>query len=209
MMLATPEIKYLRWSLIRLASALLIGASVGGASYYFIQAAEKQNRIAAGQRTDSQGKLARAAQEEKELRAQIGRFIALQERGHVGTENRLDWIEHLARISKERKLHDFQYEFAPQKPVDSLLIPGGGVAGNHRFLVSPQRVSMKLLHEGDLVAFLGDLRTSVKAYIVVRSCKLARLPASSANSANSASNGLAPQLAAECDLDWISLQESR
>lgn len=203
MKLAKPEIKYLRWSLISLAIVLLIGATIGGASYYFIQAAEKQHRIATNQRTDSQGKLARAAQEEQELRAQIGRFIALQDRGYIGTENRLDWIEHLSRISRERKLHDFQYEFAPQKPVDALLIPSGAVAGSHRFLVSSQRVSMKLLHEGDLVAFLGDLRASVKGYIIVRSCKLARLPT------NSTDKGLAPQLAAECELDWISLQESR
>lgn len=202
MTLAKSDLKYLQWSLAGLAATLLIGGIIGGASYYFTQAAQTQHRIATSQRTESQGKLARAAQEEQELREKIGRFLALQERGFVGTENRLDWIEQLARISRERKLHDFQYEFTPQKPIDPILIPANATAGTHRFLVSSQRVAMKILHEGDLLAFLNDLRASVKAYIVIRSCRIDRLPT------NPADGGLTPQLAAECQLDWISLQES-
>jgi hypothetical protein len=63
-------------------------------------------------------------------------------------------------------------------------------------------LSAKLLHEGDLLAFLADLRRSVKAYLIVRECRLDRIPP------NPSDKGLAPQLNVECELEWITLQES-
>jgi hypothetical protein len=203
MKLAKTELVYLKWSLAFVVLALILAGAIGSGSFYFNQSAQQKNRIASNERTESQAKLARAAQEEQELREKTERFLVLQNKGYVGTENRLDWIEQLARISRERKLYDFQYEFDPQRIVDPILIPAGAAAGTHRFLLSSQRFRTRLLHEGDLLAFLADLRRNVKAYLVIRECQIERIPQ------DPTERGVAAQLAADCRLDWITLQESK
>lgn len=203
MKLAKADFAYLRWSLVFVLVALILAGAIGGGGYHLLQSAQQQHRVAGGQRAESQGKLARAAQEEQELREKTERFLALQGRGYVGTENRLDWIEQLARLSGERRLYDFQYEFEPQRLIDPILIPAGAAAGTHRFLLSSQHFKTRLLHEGDLLAFLDDLRRNVKAYLIVRECRIERIPQ------NPAERGIAAQLTADCRLDWITLQEAK
>ena len=203
MKVAKADLGYLKWSAAFLGVVVLACAGVGTAIYYLTESAQKQHRIVQAQRTESQGKLNRAAQEEVELREKTARFLELQAQGYVGRENRLDWIEQLARLSHEQKLTDFQYEFMPQKAVDPLLIPSATVAGTHRFLMTPQRLSTKILHEGDLLAFLEKLRRNVKAYIVVQHCHIERLPP---RAGDKPAAGIAPQLSAECELNWITLQ---
>lgn len=203
MKFAKTDFAYLKWSLVFVVTALILAGAIGSGSYLLLQSAQQQHRIAGSQRAESQGKLARAAQEEQELREKTDLLLMLQNRGYVGTENRLDWIEQLARISRERKLYDFQYEFAPQRLIEPLLIPAGAAAGTHRFLLSAQHFKTQLLHEGDLLAFLDDLRRHVKAYLIVRECHIERIPQ------NPAERGVSPQLTADCQLDWITLQESK
>jgi hypothetical protein len=202
MKFARTDLPRLRWSLILLGAAILIGSGAVAGSYVLRQAAEKQFKTATNQRAESKAQLASAAAEEQELREKITRFHALQKRGFIGTENRLDWIEQLSQIRSERQLLEFQYEFEPQRTADSQLLPTGAMAGTHRFLVTPQRIKTKLLHEGDLLGFLDDLRQRVRAYLVIRECRLERLPAEPVQ------RGPAPQLSAECRIDWITLQAS-
>jgi hypothetical protein len=47
------------------------------------------------------------------------RFQALKERGYIGPEKRLDWIETIARIKTARRIFKLDYEFAPQRPLDA------------------------------------------------------------------------------------------
>jgi hypothetical protein len=202
MTLTKADLIHLKWGLIFVGGAILVAAGIALGTLYQQQTAQQRNRLASEQRTQSQNKLSRASQEEQELRDKAARLTALQNRGYIGKESRLDWIEQLARISREHDLREFQYEFLPQRPAEPLLIPSGAVAGTHRFLASTQVLSAKLLHEGDLLAFLADLRRSVKAYLIVRECRLDRIPP------NPSDKGLAPQLNVECELEWITLQES-
>jgi len=84
-----------------------------------------------------------------------------------------------------------------------LTIPGGPGAGGYRFMGSTQQVKLKLLHEEDLLNYINDLRTKVRAHIQVRSCEIARLPP------NLAERGVAATLSADCVLEWVSLQEGQ
>ena len=65
------------------------------------------------------------------------------------------------------------------------------------------RLQVELLHEGELLAFLADLRDTVQALIQVRSCAMERIAPSTANRGNNA------QLKAECTLEWITLREGK
>ena len=56
-----------------------------------------------------------------------------------------------------------------------------------------------LLHEGDLLGFLHDLRESGNAYYAVRRCAIART-----GQAPTGTN-IVPRLRAECDIDLITI----
>lgn len=197
------DFKYLRWSIVALVLATLIGAATAVAGYLYQQQARKAQGIAQTQRSDAQGKLATAAQEEVELREKIARFQELQVNGFIGKESRLDWVEQIARIANSHKLAEFGYEFAPQRPVDTLLIPSGPVAGGYSFMASRQRISLKMLHEGDVIGLLNDFRTNIHALILVRSCAIERL------AQGPGTRALGPQLGAECELEWITAQPGK
>jgi len=58
---------------------------------------------------------------------------------------------------------------------------------------------LALLHEGDLLNFLADLRESGNAYYSIKHCSLSRTGAAPVTA------GLAPRLRAECEIDLITI----
>ncbi|RTL54986.1 MAG: hypothetical protein EKK46_07060 [Rhodocyclaceae bacterium] len=198
--LVTPaEFKKLRWSLLWLLVTLIAGAAAVVFSIRFEQKAQADTkRIEAG-RNEIRSKLARAQDEEKELREKIAKHQAMESRGILDQEHRLDWVEKIRQIKESRKLIDVQYELAPQQAVDSALVPSAGSA--FEVMSSPMKLQMQLLHEEDLLNFLNDLRQQVKAYVRPRQCTLIRLPSVARETGTNA------QLSADCQLDWITIRE--
>jgi hypothetical protein len=64
------------------------------------------------------------------------------------------------------------------------------------------KLQLKLLHEEDLLRLLGDLRNQANALIAVKSCNISRLALTPEERANSHAN-----LAAICEIDWITLRD--
>ncbi|MBE7424320.1 MAG: hypothetical protein DPW12_14905 [Rhodocyclaceae bacterium] len=189
-----------------LAAAILM-AAVGGAAVYAameLHKAETKNRaVAQSKRSESHGRLARARDEEQEIKQKIARYNALSGRGIFGEERRLDWVERVRAIRSGRKLYDIQYEIAPQQALDPAVAPIA--SANYDFLSSTMQLRMKLLHEGDLLNFLADLREQAPAYIRARRCDVERLP----KGAVAQSEAVPPQLGAECAIDWITIRERK
>lgn len=190
---------------LSLAAAVVMLAAGGALVYASMQLnqAEKKSRTAAqAKRLDNQGRLARARDEELEIKKKIARYNDLSARGIFGEERRLDWVERIRAIKNERKLFDIQYEITPQQTIDAATLPGA--SASYEFLSSTMQMRMKLLHEEDLLNFIGDLRTTAQAFIRVRRCDVERLP-----KATSEVRGLPPQLAADCTIEWITVRERK
>jgi hypothetical protein len=202
MKFSPTDIKKLQWSIL----LLVVLAAIGGGLVFLAQNSLKQAQIthrqAIAQRGDAQTKLSRARDEEREIRDKIDHYKELLERGYIGPEQRLVWVEEIKRLKEARKLIDIQYEFLPQKPVDTLLIPEGPVGGGYEYLTSTMKLQMQLLHEDDLLGFLQDLKKNVQAYVVTRDCHIER-----SSSTNAPLRGPRPQLKADCTLEWITLRE--
>lgn len=200
---ALQDIRRLRWSVAFAATLLLASAGIVFATRGRLEDARQENRQAVAQRGDIQARLAHARDEEREIRARIFRYQELAERGILGRERRLDWVEDIAHIQAARRLIDVQYELSPQRPVGDDILPGGGSAGSHEFMASTMRLRMQLLHEGDLIGFLDDLKEGAQPLLIVRDCAMERLQGDVP--------GHAPQarIAADCTLDWITLRENK
>ncbi len=197
------DLKRLRWALAFLVVMALIGGGSVWSTLQLKQISERAAREAATARKNIQTKLARASDEQQELRDKIVRFQALKAKGYVGPEQRLDWIETIARIKAARRIFKLDYELAAQRPVDAGILPGGASAGGFQIMSSQMRLELQLLHEGELLAFLAELRNAVQALVQVRSCTIERL------APDNTDRGSKAQLKAECLLEWITLKEGK
>ncbi|MDP2811423.1 MAG: hypothetical protein Q8O34_14865 [Rhodocyclaceae bacterium] len=202
MKITAQDLRRLRWGIVLLVVLLLASAGIVFAALNHLKQAQHENRQAVAQRGDIKSRLVRARDEEREIRDKISRYQEIATRGIIGQEQRLDWVEQIARIRAARRLIDVQYELSPQQPVDAKLLPGGAAAGGYEFMASTMRLQMQLLHEDDLLGFLADLQKNVHALLVVRDCAVDRVARGGAGE-----RAVPAQLAAECTIDWITLRE--
>ena len=197
--MSADDFKRIRWSLLLALAMTAIGVA---ALAYARQATLRQNsetQAAQAHLREIRDKLARARDEEAEIKSRIGQFNTLVAVGIIGAEQRLEWVERIKAIRSARGLYDLQYEIAPQRPLDPSIAPGS--SGSFEFLSSNMRLQMDLLHEEDLLRFLGDLRGSVHAYVRPQRCTIERIAQSAAL------RGSGTQLKADCVLDWITIQQ--
>ena len=192
MKLTRADLPELRLSLAAALLMIALGATCVHQALASARQARTEQAAAQRQRDEIDDKLRRVRSEEAEIKQKSALFGRLQQRGMIGEEQRLDWVELLKTIRERRRLLELRYEIAPQRALDAQ--PGGALS----FYASTMKIELKLLHEEDLTRLLGDLRQQAGPLIQVRSCKLARLPRESADSA--------AQLQADCLIDWITLR---
>jgi hypothetical protein len=184
------------------AAALLV--AVGGIAIVLSQQMVQQGRAeqtkAAADREAAQNRLARATDEEREIREKLVDYQKLRSRGLIGDERRADWVERIAQIKSARKLFDLKYSIDPQRPAD---YPGLAPAGDVDLLVSQMKIDLALLHEEDLFRFIEDLRGALSSHVVVRSCTVSRLDRAPTD------RGVGPRLRADCTIDLVTIRDRK
>lgn len=190
------SLRNLGGSLAFLLLALLLAGGLAFGMVNYGDQAERSLRQAQAEQAESRNRLSRVREDEQEIRAKIDRYREIIELGRTQPERRLDWVEALRHIKEKRRLLGMDYEIAPQRPLDPKIVASGG----YSFLVSPMKLDMLLLHENDLLGLLADLQMQTPALISTRQCTIERLP----NAPQAQSPAL---LRAQCEVDWITLQE--
>jgi hypothetical protein len=139
---------------------IILSAIGGGAVWTTLQCrspGKRSAKEAIAARNDIRAKLARARDEQAELARQDWTLPGVLERGLIGPEQRLDWVETLARIKVARRIHRLEYDFAPQRPVDASILPGGAGAGGFDIMASQMRMNAQFLHEGELLGLIDEI----------------------------------------------------
>jgi hypothetical protein len=199
MNVARDDLKRLRMPLAVAIILLVLGAASLIASGYYLDEARTAQDATRLTRVAAQERVLRVAEEEREIRDDLVYYEQMGQRGVVGEQSRLDWIESIARIKNDRKLFEIKYNFEAQRPLD---YPGLVATGTADFVVSRLKLDMLLLHEGDLLNFLADLQAGIKAHVSVRNCAVTRIERGAAPGATT----LQPRLRAECQVDLVSLR---
>ena len=192
---STQELKKLALPLI----ACLVLLAVGAAAIVWARQVQRQanGEFAATRdaRVQARERLARIAEEEREVKEKLQVYLRLRELGIIGEEKRLEWADAMTRIRTQRELPDLRYRVDRQRLLSSV----GAKPASVDFYASTMRVEVAALHEGDLFNMLNDLRDTGNAYYAVRRCSIARIGPGPAVA------GLAPRLRAECEIDLITI----
>ena len=195
---------FTRDELKRLVLPLLAAAAMLGAGAAVIWAADGSLRaarlaLAAAQQEHRQNaeRLARIAEEEREVRAKLDVYQQLKGLNVLGEERRLEWADAISRIRTQHELLDLRYRVERQK----LLTSVPGKPANVDFYSSSMRVDLALLHEEDLTRFLAALRASGNAYYSVQRCSLERTAQPATGTT------ITPRLRAECLIDLITIMD--
>jgi hypothetical protein len=195
MSFSAQELRQLALPLLACIALLAAGSALISWTEARHAAAERALTAARAERSQAKERLMRIAEEEREVKEKLEIYRRLKDIGILGEEQRLEWADAMGRIRAERELPDLRYRVERQRQLSSV----AGKPDNVEFFASTMRVDLALLHEGDLLRFLGDLRASGNAYYAVRSCSLARIGQPAATS------GLTPRLRAECEIDLITI----
>ena len=196
MKLSRDDLKQLRAPLALAAVMIAVGVVAQITSQSYLDSAKKERDMTRASRVSAQERVLRVSEEEREIRENLVDYERMRERGMIGEQSRIEWIESIARIKKDRKLFEIRYRIEAQRPLDYPgVVPGGGAD----FVVSRMKLEMLLLHENDLLDFLADLEAAKKAYVSARQCLVTRIE-------RGASASLQPRLRADCQIDLVSVR---
>ena len=189
------DLKSIRGSALLALAMAMAGVGALWASARLADEVSRGHAAALDARGKAQRGLASARAEEAEIAEKIDRFRHLVERGAIGSEQRLAWVELIRDARARHQLGALDYEFSPQRPLDPTIAPSD--AGQLEAASSALRLRLPLLHEGDLLSLIDDLAANASAVVRVRECSIARrIPADSS----------AEALQADCLLDWITFR---
>lgn len=197
MTFSAQELRKLAAPFAILAALLAAGAALIWWTQQERRAADQQLAAARAERNQASERLTRIAEEEKEVNDKLEVYRRLKSLHILGEEQRLEWADAMARIRTTRELLDLRYTVARQRPLAS--VPGK--PANVDFYASTMKVDIALLHEGDLLAFLRDLRDSGNAFYSVKRCAIVRTGTAPTGAS------IVPRLRADCDIDLITIMD--
>ena len=160
-----------------------------------LRAAQQQLTAARAERVQNAERLARIAEEEREVKEKLEVYRQLKSLNILGEEQRLEWADAITRIRAQRELLDLRYRIDRQR----LLVSLPGKPASVDFFASLMNVEIALLHEEDLLRFLADLRASGNAYYSVKQCNISRTGQAATGTT------ITPRLRGDCKIDLITV----
>ena len=189
---------------LRAPALLLFGVVLAAvaAVYYtdgLLQHARRQLAQREALLKEARTRLYQSGGEREVITRYLGRYQQLQRLGFVGEEQRINWLEGLRVANQRTELFGVDYQISEQRayPYASEFSPGQIVL-NH----SVMKLRFRLLHEEDLTRFFNVLTQAGAGVFSIDECTLKRVDSSGATRYQ-------PNLAAECELSWITAQPPR
>jgi len=176
---------------------ILIGMLIVGGQYYSAQQ-EKALKIQQSLLDTARQRYQSSGSEKDMITEYLPKYQNLINKGFVGEERRIEWVDALRAQHKEYKLFGIKYSISQQEDYKPSFVASLGSFVLHRSIM---KLDLDMLHEGDILKLTESLAAKNITPFVLRDCEIMRL--------NSATifNQLIPNLHANCELDWLTLLE--
>ncbi len=181
-------------------TALALAAVLGiGLPYYSdLKLKEAKRELAQQQKqlSDARTRPHKSGDEKDVIVRFLKDYEYLQRIGFVGEEQRINWLDGLRLANQQTRLFGIDYQIGTQRPYPyaNELNPG-----QMAIFQSEMKISFKLLHEEDLMRFLGTLAKQGAGVFSVTECMMERME-------TGGSIRFQPNIRAECDLAWITMR---
>lgn len=196
-------LKSIEWGLIRGAliwavACVCIGIAALVISYEYKESKEDTEEKYRLQLLSLNSKTNKAIRDGKTYDSYLPKFNNYIDKGYIGEQKRVLWVDILHNVTTSLRLPDMQYHISEQteykhkgKP-----LPEGSFSINK----SVMQISMNLFHENDLFTILNTLNKESKSLYHIEQCSIRRSRPLDAEHLHE------PNLSAQCDLVWIALQ---
>ena len=190
----------LRKAILTLATVLLLGIAL----VYFSHRELVQTRADLSNKEialhEAQERLHKSGAEKDKILRYRAEFAMLQQRGFIGDEQRINWVDALRAASLGLKMFGINYQIEAQQPYTAPVAPD---AGPYHLRQSVMKISMGLLHEEDLMRFLTALEGQQAGMFTLRECNLQRQSGAKLENIR-----VLPHLQADCSLAWLTISEA-
>lgn len=179
-----------------LAAVIAIGAIV---LYFTGVVLERAQRAVVQQQVqlrEARIQLNKSGEEKETIVRYLGQYQYLQQIGFAGDEQRISWLDGLRLANQQTRLFGVDYQIGAQQPYPYAAELDPGPLTLHQ---SVMKINLKLLHEDDLMRFLGTLAQQGAGVFSVNQCVMERIDAGDILRNQ-------PNLRAECELAWITLR---
>lgn len=180
--------------------ALILVVAIGAGLVYYADLTLKQAQLALAQQQnqlrDARVRLQKSGDEKDIIVRYLGRYQYLQRLGFAGDEQRINWLDGLRVTNQQTQLFGVDYQIGTQQPYPYAIELDPGQLTLHQSLM---KISFRLLHEGDLIRFLGTLAKQGAGVFAVNQCVVDRLD-------TGGSIRFQPNLRADCELVWITVR---
>ena len=186
----------LKAPLVTLITVIVIGASL---LIYIDFALTKTKRELVQQQSkvrEARARLQKARDDNATIARYLSSYQNLQRIGFIGDEQRINWLDALRFTNQQTRLFGVNYQIGTQQPYPYASELDPGQLTLHQ---SVMKVTVRLLHEGDLIRFLGTLAQQRAGVFSVDQCTMERVDVG-----GSARNQ--PNVRADCELAWITLR---
>lgn len=185
-------------------------------------------------KAQAQTRLKNSDQERVDIDKNIPLLRQLESQGIFGEEKRLEWIEQLRAIEKRWAGVKLQFDISIQNPLREtdaagqaptglapgqtavpVLLPSGEPAQSFGAFQTDMKLSLKVLHEGDVLAIIEELKAANLGRFTVKKCTFKRPGGGAGNSSASVVGGqsgaasnfvIGAPLDVECVLTWVSMK---
>ena len=194
----------IEWSIIRGAIGvflicLLLSASLLAASYLFRGKMQNEYDQYQAHFREASQKYLSVDGDEKIIKESYPRFVELYNRGIIGAEKRLNWVETLEAAGKQIKLPAMRYQIDSRK----LFEPDYELnTGSYDLYATNMKLNLGLLHEIDLAKLINELNKDASGLFNIKRCRF-----------NRTHKGIEidpekSNISADCELQWYSLNLS-
>jgi hypothetical protein len=165
--------RFLADALLAVLACGLVGALMVWYSLHFKQNYQKAFQSSQAQFRQTSERYLSVDDEARIIRDKYPRFMDLYDRGVLGKENRLNWLETLRAAGTSIKMPNLRYQVSSQESVTPPYLSKVS-AGSFKVYTSKMQLDLGLLHEYDLAALLDDLNKNAAGLYSVSQCTMSR-----------------------------------
>jgi hypothetical protein len=199
MIFSKSDFPLLKWSLLACTLSLLVSVVAIWFSTDYVEQSLKARQQAQLHLIEARKELGDAQSDLENMSIYAREYASLVDYKIIGGEQRLDWMEGLAKMRSGQHVIDFKYTIVPQQtytPNPTLDL------GNFELKLSGLNLQLDLLHEIQLIKFFDALRSNIRGWFIIDHCTLERAGATTPGEVSTA-----PQLKAECGGGWITMKK--